>query len=55
MVWGDVWAYDDSINHEAWDNSADDCVELIFDVWHSDLAEQERRDITSLLQALSVK
>ena len=55
MVWGDVWAYDDSITHEAWDNSADDRIVLIFDVWHPDLAEQERRDITSLLQALSVK
>ena len=35
------------------DNSADDRIALIFDVWHPDLAEQERRDITSLMQAVS--
>jgi len=26
---------------------------LIFDVWHPDLTAQERRDITSLLEAAS--
>jgi aspartyl/asparaginyl beta-hydroxylase (cupin superfamily) len=46
LVRGEAWAFDDSINHEAWDNSADDCVKLIFDVWHPDLTKQERRDIT---------
>ena len=35
------------------DNSADDRIALFFDVWHPDLTEQERRDITSLLQAMS--
>ena len=49
MVRGEVWAFDGSINHEAWNNSADDRIVLIFDVWHPDLTEQERRDITSLL------
>ena len=53
FVRGEVWAFDDSINHEAWNNSADDRIVLIFDVWHPDLTEQERRDITSLLEAVS--
>ena len=53
VVRGKVWAFDDSINHEAWNNSADDRIVLIFDVWHPDLTEQERRDITSLLEAVS--
>jgi len=53
VVRGEVWAFDDSINHEAWNNSADDRIVLIFDVWHPDLTEQERRDITSLLEAVS--
>ena len=30
---GEVWAFDDSINHEAGNNSADDGIVLIFDVW----------------------
>ena len=50
---GAVWAFDDSINHEAWNNSADDRIVLIFDVWHPDRMEQERRDITPLLEAVS--
>ena len=53
VVRGKVWAFDDSINHEAWNNSADDRIVLIFDVWHPDLTEQERRDITLLLEAVS--
>lgn len=53
VVRGEVWAFDDSINHEAWNNSTEDRIVLIFDVWHPDLTEQERRDITSLLEAVS--
>jgi aspartyl/asparaginyl beta-hydroxylase (cupin superfamily) len=53
VVRGEVWAFDDSINHEAWNDSADDRIVLIFDVWNPDRAEQERRDITSLLEAVS--
>jgi aspartyl/asparaginyl beta-hydroxylase (cupin superfamily) len=53
VVRGEAWAFDDSINHEAWNNSADDRIVLIFDVWHPDLTEQERRDITSLLETVS--
>ena len=39
-VRGEVWALDASINHEAWNNSADARILLIFDVWHPDLTEQ---------------
>ena len=53
VVRGEAWAFDDSINHEAWNNSAEDRIVLIFDVWHPDLTEQERWDITSLLEAVS--
>ena len=55
VVRGEVWTFDDSINHEAWNNSTDDRIVLIFDVWHPDLTEQERRDITLLLEAVSVE
>ena len=49
----EVWAFDDCINHEAWNNSADDRIVLVLDVWHTDLTGQEQRDITSLLEAVS--
>lgn len=50
---GRVWAFDDSISHEAWNESDADRVVLIFDIWHPDLDKQERRDIKSLLEAVS--
>ena len=49
----EVRAFDECINHEAWNNSADDRIALIFDVWHPDLTEQEQRDVTSWLGAVS--
>ena len=53
MARGRVWAFDDSISHEAWNESDADRVVLIFDIWHPDLDKQERRDIKSLLEAVS--
>ena len=52
---GRVWAFDDSINHEAWNDSDADRVVLIFDIWHPDLDEQEQRDIKALLEAVSAQ
>jgi len=53
VVRGKVWAFDDSINHEVRNDSVDGRIVLVFDVWHPDRVEQERRDITSLLEAVS--
>ena len=52
---GRVWAFDDSINHEAWNDSDADRIVLIFDIWHPDLDEQEQRDIKALLEAVSAQ
>ncbi|RQO63358.1 aspartyl beta-hydroxylase [Paucibacter sp. KBW04] len=48
---GKAWVFDDSIEHEAWNNSDQLRVVLIFDVWHPDLSEVERRMISALAQA----
>lgn len=50
---GRAWAFDDSINHEAWNGSSAERVILLFDVWRPDVREDERRYIKALLEAVS--
>jgi tetratricopeptide (TPR) repeat protein len=37
-----------AIEHEAWNDSGEDRVVLIFDIWRPELSEQERRELTAL-------
>lgn len=48
---GKAWVFDDTIEHEAWNDSEQLRVVLIFDIWHPDLTEPERRMISALAQA----
>ncbi len=50
---GKAWVFDDTIEHEAWNESDQLRVVLIFDTWHPLLNEQERRMITALNAALN--
>ena len=50
---GRGWAFDDSINHEAWNNGKTPRTILLFDVWRPELTHDERHLITSLLEAVS--
>jgi len=52
---GKLLIFDDSIEHEAWNESAEDRVVLIFDIWRPDLSEQERREIGALFYASSLE
>jgi aspartyl/asparaginyl beta-hydroxylase (cupin superfamily) len=45
---GKLLIFDDTIEHEAWNDSAQDRVVLIFDIWRPELSEQERREIAAL-------
>lgn len=45
---GKVLVFDDTIEHEAWNNSNEDRVVLIFDIWRPELSEQERREVAAL-------
>lgn len=45
---GDLMVFDDSVEHEAWNNSDDDRLVLIFDVWRPELSAEERRQIEAL-------
>ena len=49
---GQAWAFDDTVEHEAWNDSDKLRVILIFDHWHPALTADERRMITALGQAL---
>jgi len=52
-VRGRAWAFDDSINHEAWNEGESSRVILLFDVWRPELNEQERHLIRALLEAVT--
>lgn len=39
---GQAWVFDDSIEHEAWNDSDVPRAILIFDIWHPELTELER-------------
>ena len=50
---GKAWVFDDTIEHEAWNDSDKLRVVLIFDVWHPSLTEAERSLVTTMTGALS--
>jgi aspartyl/asparaginyl beta-hydroxylase (cupin superfamily) len=47
---GKLLIFDDTIEHEAWNDSGEDRVVLIFDIWRPELSEQERREVTALFR-----
>ena len=46
---GKLMIFDDTIEHEAWNDSGEDRVVLIFDIWRPELSEQERYELLALL------
>ena len=49
---GKVWLFDDTVEHEAWNNSKEDRIVLIFEVWKPGLSEAEKGLVTRLLEAV---
>lgn len=49
---GEAFVFDDTIEHEAWNDSDQLRVVLIFDIWHPDLTPPERAMITALTQGI---
>lgn len=47
---GEAWAFDDTIEHEAWNDSSQTRVIMIFDVWNPLLSHGERDIVRSLLK-----
>jgi aspartyl/asparaginyl beta-hydroxylase (cupin superfamily) len=48
---GKLLIFDDTIEHEAWNDSAEERVVLIFEVWRPELSARERREVTALFAA----
>lgn len=49
---GQAWAFDDTIEHEAANDSGLDRTILIFDVWKPEMSEEERALVSALFQAV---
>ena len=49
---GQAWAFDDTIEHEAANDSGQERTILIFDVWKPELSEEERALVSALFQAV---
>ena len=45
---GKLMVFDDTIEHEAWNDSNEDRVILIFDIWRPELCEREQRELSIL-------
>jgi len=54
-VWvpGKAWVFDDTIEHEAWNDSDQLRVVLIFDIWHPHLTPPERAMITAMTAGIN--
>ena len=51
-VEGRAWAFDDTIEHEAWNRSAETRVILLFEVWRPELTEEERARVCAVFEAI---
>ncbi|MFU8764630.1 MAG: aspartyl/asparaginyl beta-hydroxylase domain-containing protein [Haliea sp.] len=49
---GELLVFDDSMEHEAWNHSAERRVVLLFDIWRPELELEERHWVTKMLQAV---
>ncbi len=46
---GEAWAFDDTIEHEAWNDADETRAIMIFDIWNPLLSEGEKDLVRSLL------
>jgi aspartyl/asparaginyl beta-hydroxylase (cupin superfamily) len=51
-VEGRAWAFDDSIDHEAWNDSDRTRVILLFEIWRPELSAQERTLVQAMFSAI---
>jgi len=47
-----LMVFDDTVEHEAWNNSGRDRLVLIFDIWRPDLSSDERTQVRALFAAV---
>ena len=49
---GKAWVFDDTIEHEAWNDSGETRVILLFEIWRPELSDEERALVSTLMQAV---
>ncbi len=49
---GRCWLFDDTIEHEAWNDSDETRVILLFDVWRPELTPEERQLVVNLFESI---
>jgi aspartyl/asparaginyl beta-hydroxylase (cupin superfamily) len=49
---GKLWLFDDTIEHEAWNETDQTRIILLFDVWRPELSAEERALVMSLFEAI---
>jgi aspartyl/asparaginyl beta-hydroxylase (cupin superfamily) len=49
---GELLVFDDTVEHEAWNEGKEDRIILIFDIWRPELDADERRAVTALFEAI---
>ena len=52
VVAGQVMIFDDSIEHEAWNDSGETRVVLLFEIWRPELSAAERDALTVMFEAI---
>ena len=51
---GRAMIFDDTIEHEAWNDGASTRVVLLFEIWRPELDERERAALTALFEAIGL-
>ena len=51
---GKMLIFDDSIEHEAWNDSDETRVILLFEIWRPELDAEERRALTAMFEAIGL-
>jgi aspartyl/asparaginyl beta-hydroxylase (cupin superfamily) len=50
---GELLIFDDSIEHEAWNDGTETRVVLLFEIWRPEIREDERRALTAMFEAIT--
>ena len=49
---GELLIFDDTVEHEAWNEGKDDRIIVIFDIWRPELSREERRAVAALFEVV---
>ena len=49
---GKAWVFDDTIEHEAWNNSDQRRIILLFETWRPELSQTERDLVAAMFEAI---